>query len=275
MNLELCCQDPRNDDETLDRWAELGELVDLPFQYDGEARIEDTRRFCDWLPGMFASANWEPGLRTLPETARICLATTFFQEPHQTQLHLLLHEAIHLRLFRGRLRANFQVLIQARRLPVEEGEFFHRRRYIALLLLMFVQEVGADYYLRAHYPQRWHVYVQERLTHYYLPVHVPQLDAQDPLSPFVLLYTLFRVELGLRMVDAAEPRRLLVERRDNLRNALREVMSPVDFDQFTKAAVEQVLQVDVGNDEPDAEAYRSVYDRVMAVLPPAMNDAPA
>jgi hypothetical protein len=64
-----------------------------------------------------ATAEWVPRLRSLREHANFTFGDAFFGLDDDTKTAVLLHESVHVRLYRGRLRNNYLVIRTLNRCP--------------------------------------------------------------------------------------------------------------------------------------------------------------
>lgn len=272
MEVVLAVQSGRHTATARALWPDFTAAVGgCPFEHTNAAPIvEDVLTGCDWPPQAVADATILRPRPTIPEErARICLANVFFDRTRDSQLRVLLHESIHVKLFVGRLETNYRAIEGARpQRPRDNDAFTASRWALATNFLMFVQEVGADLCLHASYPQFWDAYLTERLPAFYLPAQCAFDGVHEALRPYVAFYRLLRVQLGLKVVQDEPTRTLLEERAALLEDELGELPDE-DRDRLTTTVADKFLGVDVGAQGADPEPYRELFDEVMQIPAPA------
>jgi hypothetical protein len=230
-------------------------------------------------PGATAAAALTPGFShpemssIIEPQARFEFSEGFFQRSDQEQADILLHEAVHIRFLRGRLRENYRAMRDSERHPDVDlcidvrtpgFDFMQHRRNLAVEVLSFCQEVAVDKFIQKHYPDafsrsldersRWYLGERDAFDHTALP---------DQLRPFLKFYRLLRAELGLLVAPVGDLRERLNAARLHDEGDLRGSVLSQDFEWFT-AFKQRVLTFRIDTDEGDPDPYDELFARILA-----------
>lgn len=226
--------------------------------------ISTDERRCDGTPqrAIATAEAVRPG-RVLPGYGLICLSDAFFELVEERQTLALLHEAVHLRLYDGRLAANYEIIRQLNRRIDQATEFERDRDDLAIELLAFAQEVGVDKFIAALPEGTSGPYLEFR-AHFY---RNPYDHARSPsLALYRLFYRLLRAELGLRVArDPAQREEL--QRLQRQYDAEFVAAAGKNFPWF-RTQQERLLNVSVDTEDRDPDAYRELFDRISGLLAP-------
>jgi hypothetical protein len=216
-------------------------------------------------PRATATAAWVPPGAVMPEYTEFSLSDTFFALDKDGQTTILLHEAVHVRLYRTRLIENYRLIRRWPRFSNATTQFELDRENLAWEVLTFPQEVGVDKFLAgADYPAPLRDrYFRDR-AHYYRNGEGHRYDgARSPaLAVHRLFYGLLRTELGLLvMPDAAERERLQDLRTQRDEEFQRRIGDELPW---FRGVQERLLAISIDTEAPDPDPYRDLSDRVLA-----------
>ena len=254
--------------EIVSLWRELRARA-MPFPIETGDEEPETKYLpcCD--PPNFASSTI---LRHLPK-ARICFSNRFFALGHETQLGVLLHEVVHIRLFRGRLSRSFQSSRDAEdderareySGDKDEADFGVARWKVANGLLLLVHEIGVDRFMSgSRYGWLSNDYWADRAHHFYLSDSLLSDELTSPsMVAYVAFYRLVAAELGLAVLPDIPERRAVEERQIQRAEALAEACEDDETRDWLDSVRCQLLEIDVSANEPDACSYDEVFKRVI------------
>ncbi len=271
MRVELKVTDERVREPAENSWrAFLQAALPLTFEYlDSTARAEVLRPL-GMPPGATANAELVPRGRILPGYAKLCLSEAFFQRSPERQASILLHEAVHIRLYRGRLAENYRIIREQPRFGDPTPRFELDRHNLSEELLTFVQEVGVDRFIAAaNCPSTLSALYFEERAHYYIngEAHRYDDDRSPSLAIYRLFYRLLRAELGLGVIRDPAVREQLEGLRQGYDARLQD-RAGRELDWF-RAMQRKCLSVTIGTDTPDPDAYGELFDRVRALPVPS------
>lgn len=275
INLNVPAQ-ARINDARLAWLAFQGAGIALPFVPDDVVPTTIERRCDEMRPGAYANAWVVPAVRTAHRYVRFCLTERFFGLTPPERNLVLLHELVHVRLFEGRLSANYGVIseLQARLYAAERAEgFVESRTSLAADVLGLAQEIGVDRYIVQNYGALADTYAAMRLPNYY---QVPTADDAEALNwPTLSIYRgfhyLVRSELGLSILQDGDERADIQRRRLELLGQIQE--APPEIFALLDGARQRLMAIRVDTDDPDADEYRDVFDLIDALVDPADDNA--
>lgn len=208
MLTTLCIPSEAHETEAMNVWNRLGSLDPLPFAGAQEQVIVEVRDAGSGRDGI-ASATLKKARRLLPASADISLSEQFFASSPAVQLGVLLHEAVHINLYDGRLRRNYDAILDADREErlreysgrPEDAHFGSVRWNVALSVLHLAQEIGADLLMLLNYPTVSCEFWEQRCNNYCIARNRPIRDAEAPrsLAPFATFYRAVVADHGLRI----------------------------------------------------------------------------
>lgn len=270
MRVDLVVQDESFSERAQNAWRAFRQAVaPLTFEcLDEEAHIEISMHL-GMPPGAAANAEWVPAGRIMPEYARFCLSNGFFQRDLDGQTVILLHEAVHIRRYRGRLRENYLLIRQQPRFPNVTTQFELDRLNLSEEMLTFVQEVGVDKVIVAAACPRAITdrYFTERARYYTNGEGHQYDDNRSPsLAIYRLYYRLLRAELGLIVIRDQELRAQIEALRQRYDAGLQQRAGAQL--QWFRDMQRKFLAVTIDTDAPDPEPYRELFDRVRDVPAP-------
>jgi hypothetical protein len=154
MRIDLIVLNERFVEQAQRAWDTFREAV-LPLTFpelDAGVRIKVDVNMA-MAPRGSATAAWVQAGAILPEYVEFSLSDAFFALDQGAQTTILLHEAVHVRLYRTRLIENYRLTRRWSRFSNAETTFELDRENLAWEVLTFAQEVGVDKFLStADYP---------------------------------------------------------------------------------------------------------------------------
>lgn len=264
--LNVPTQARRND--ARQSWTALTAAIH-PLPYTPDAVHPTTlERSCDGIPAS-ADANAEvvPARGNSPGYARICLTDRFFARCADERVLVLLHELVHIRLYLGRLAANYAAiaeLLHRRPAVALRAGFDEDRATLAADTLTLAQEIGVDRFILANYPAHIATYRRMRRGFY----EVPEVNTVRAMPwPALFIYRAFnylvKAGLGVSVVEDRADRDAIQRRYDALLAELRTEAGD-NFGRFDDS-LRNLLSIRIDTDDRDPDAYREIFDRINAV----------
>lgn len=271
MRVCLYVSDHALEDTAENAWRAFLEASPISFDdlFDSPPQVEVQAHF-GMPPRAIANATLVlPGVVT-PGHAEFCLSNSFFQRTSETQSSILLHEGIHVRLYLGRLRDNYRLIREQPRFCNLLPGFELDRLNLSEEMLTFVQEVGVDKFIASAKltPELLSLYFDQRAWFY---TNGEANDYDDVRSPSLAIYRSFyrllRAELGLAVTQDPKLRERLAELQRQYMTRLREDAGDrlPWFDNVRR----KLLSVTVDTEEPYADPYRELFDRIRDLPVPA------
>lgn len=267
MRVDLVVPDRRFSERAVERWeAFLRAVAPVTFpNLDSPPTVQVNPRN-GLPPGAEANAQWYPPARIMPEYAEFGLSESFFEKPAIHQAAILLHEALHIRLYRDRLITNFRLIRRWPRFSQASTQYDLDRENLAWETLTFAQEVGVDKLLgRVGCPDAVREeYARARRRYYTNGEGYGYDDARAPsLAVYRLFYRLLRTELGI-LVTSADDVRLELEGLRDVRSTDLQQKAGDELPWFQEAQ-RQLLAITVESEDVDPNGYNELSDRILTV----------
>jgi hypothetical protein len=267
MQVRLCITDKRFEEEAKNAWRQLLEAVaPVAFEYFDSPPVTAEQAQHGMPPGATANAALVPPRHRLPGYTNICLSDAFFARNRWGRNAILLHEAVHVRFYLGRLCENYRIIGDQPRVCNLMQGFELDRLNLSEELLTFVQEVGVDTFIAGLTlpPQLAAAYWDERAGFFTNGEAYPYDDNRSPsLAIYRRFYRLLRTELGLAVLQDTALRKRLEELQHRYSAQLRD--SAGDDLPWFDGVQRRLLCVMVDTEAPDTDSYRELFDRVRSL----------